>query len=197
MNNNVQYCSVVKSGLGNIRIIIGGEVDCAKDYKPDKSDNPDNDPTLNDNPLDHYVELKTNQIISHDNGARNFERKLLRVWAQSFLLGVPKVIVGFRTREGYLQTFEEFSTHKIPAMIKQSKFFNPHTSWDGNEAIAFLAACLQWLKTSIPQEENGDIWKIRYIARSDYLLLMKAPQGQASFLHPDFVKWRKERRETV
>ncbi|KAK7207791.1 putative Dhp1-interacting protein Din1 [Myxozyma melibiosi] len=196
VNNNVQYCSIIKSGLGSVRMIVGGEVDCAKDYKPDEQrDNPDNDAELFDNPLDHYVELKTNQVINHDTGARNFEKKLLRVWAQSFLLGVPKAIVGFRTREGYLQTFEEFEVQKIPAMIKKSKFYHPRNSWDGNEAIAFLAACLQWIKTSIPAEENGEVWKLRYIARSDYLLLMKAP-GQASFLHPDFVEWRKERRES-
>ena len=30
VNTNVQWCSVVKTKLGNTRIIIGGEVDCVR-----------------------------------------------------------------------------------------------------------------------------------------------------------------------
>lgn len=27
VNNSAQYCSVVKTGMGNVRMILGGEVD--------------------------------------------------------------------------------------------------------------------------------------------------------------------------
>ena len=30
VNNSAQYCSVVKTGIGNIRLILGGEVDARK-----------------------------------------------------------------------------------------------------------------------------------------------------------------------
>jgi len=30
VNNNVQWCSVVRTKLGNTRILIGGEVDCVR-----------------------------------------------------------------------------------------------------------------------------------------------------------------------
>lgn len=30
VNNNVQWCSVVRTKLGNARILIGGEVDCVR-----------------------------------------------------------------------------------------------------------------------------------------------------------------------
>ena len=30
MNTNVQWCSVVKTKLGNTRLVIGGEVDCVR-----------------------------------------------------------------------------------------------------------------------------------------------------------------------
>ena len=30
VNNRAQYCSVVKTGIGNIRLILGGEVDARK-----------------------------------------------------------------------------------------------------------------------------------------------------------------------
>ncbi|KAK9448813.1 RAI1 like PD-XK nuclease-domain-containing protein [Limtongia smithiae] len=211
VNNNAQYCSVVKTGLGDVRLIIAGEVDCVYDYKPQKFTmegevvGEDDDPF--DNPLDHYVELKTNKVIQSDRDAMAFENKLFKVWAQSFLLGVPRVIVGFRTEQGYLQTFETFQTHKIPSTVKKSKFANSYTTWDGVDALAFLAACLQWLKTNIlapaqaAQKAAGNeeeditkavVWRIRYLPRSDYLILSRTELP--SFLHPDFVEWRRERR---
>ncbi|KAK1222891.1 decapping endonuclease targeting mRNA [Marasmius sp. AFHP31] len=50
VNTNVQWCSVVKTKLGDMRIIIGGEVDCVKgDYQPHRTDN--------------FVELKTSMTM--------------------------------------------------------------------------------------------------------------------------------------
>jgi len=68
-----------------------------------------------------------------------YERKLLKFWAQSFLLGVPKIIVGFRTREGILQRLEELETHSIPGWVKR---YGKGT-WDGNICINFAAAFLE------------------------------------------------------
>jgi RAT1-interacting protein len=34
VNTNVQWCSVVRTKLGNTRIIIGGEVDCVRGDVP-------------------------------------------------------------------------------------------------------------------------------------------------------------------
>lgn len=33
VNNKAQYCSIVRTGIGNSRIIIGGEVDAGKSFK--------------------------------------------------------------------------------------------------------------------------------------------------------------------
>ena len=42
----------------------------------------------------NYVELKTTKKISKSNDEFQFHKKLQRFWAQSFLLGVPKLIIG-------------------------------------------------------------------------------------------------------
>jgi hypothetical protein len=42
--------------------------------------------------------------------------KLLRYWVQSFIAGVPWVVVGFRTRMGVLQRVERLETLRIPEM---------------------------------------------------------------------------------
>ena len=83
VNTNVQYCSVVKTKLGDIDIIMGAEVDCLHcgifvcllknvtcldlrrflDTEPDSSRR-----------QEFYVELKTNRIIQNERQKKNFER---------------------------------------------------------------------------------------------------------------------------
>ena len=69
------------------------------DCKPEDKEQPIN-----------WVELKTSEEILDERINVKFERKLLRIWAQSFLLGVPKIIVGFRSKEGMLCRLEEIDT---------------------------------------------------------------------------------------
>ncbi len=67
----------------------------------------------------------------------NFERKLMKFWIQSFLLGVPKIIVGFRTPDGILKRIEEIETTSIPGTVKKRG-----GTWDGNMCINFASALL-------------------------------------------------------
>lgn len=51
------------------------------------------------------VELKTSMVIRGARDEQRFEEKMLRFYMQSFLLGVGRVVVGFRdARSGRLQT---------------------------------------------------------------------------------------------
>lgn len=84
-NTNTQWCSVVKTRLGSSRLILGGEVDCV-DERGQK------------------VELKTSMVIRNERDTVRFEEKMLRFYMQSFLLGVGRVLVGFRdAKSGRLQ----------------------------------------------------------------------------------------------
>jgi len=93
------------------------------DCKPDNKNDPVN-----------WVELKTSATIENDRDMVKYERKLLKFWIQSFLLGVPKIIVGFRRKNGILQKIEELETNSIPSLVKKNK-----ASWDGNVCINFTA----------------------------------------------------------
>jgi len=68
----------------------------------------------------------------------NFERKLMKFWIQSFLLGVPKIIVGFRSPDGILKRLEEIDTASIPGTVKR----RGKGTWDGNMCINFASAVL-------------------------------------------------------
>lgn len=144
MNNNGQYCSIINTTIGSTSLVIAGEVDCVLGNKPDSEDDPI-----------PWVELKTTAEPGNRPEDRlKFERKLLRFWAQSFLLGVPTIVLGFRTQNGLLTRIKELPTQRLPSMVKQST-----QSWDGNVCINFTAAFLDFLRKTISGKEG--VWKIK------------------------------------
>ncbi|KAI4258814.1 MAG: hypothetical protein LQ352_001025 [Teloschistes flavicans] len=131
VNNHTQYCSVVKTGIGKSRLVLGGEVDALWDAKPPSC-------STSTDPI-NWVELKTAATPHSERDILKYERKLLRFWIQSFLLGVPKIIVGFRSRDGILERLEEMETEGLPRMVKQ----RGKGTWDGNACINFTAGFLE------------------------------------------------------
>lgn len=70
---------------------------------------------------------------------QNFERKLMKFWIQSFLLGVPKIIVGFRSQQGILTKLEEIPTAQIPETAAKRGV----KTWNANTCINFASAFLE------------------------------------------------------
>jgi RAT1-interacting protein len=172
VNNNAQYCSVVRTGIGNHTIIIGGEVDAVEGCKPD-------DPNA---PIP-YVELKTSENFdgADQRAATKFERKMCRFWAQSFLLGVPKIIIGFRSPKGHLERLEEWKTLEIPNFVKRQGL----QTWDGNICINFAAAFLDFLRLHITDEST---WRIERRKGAKEILLSKISEQYAPEIVPDFFR---------
>ena len=98
----------------------------------------DSKPPNQDDPI-NWVELKTSAKPENDRDMVKYERKLMKFWIQSFLLGVPKIVVGFRNKNGILQHLEELETKTIPGMVKRQG----KGTWDGNLCINFTAAFLE------------------------------------------------------
>ncbi|KAI1612175.1 RAI1 like PD-XK nuclease-domain-containing protein [Exophiala viscosa] len=156
VSNYSQYCSIVRTGLGNTKMVIGGEVDAVMDVKPDDKSLPVN-----------WVELKTTAAVINEREQIKFERKLLKFWAQSFLLGVPKIIVGYRSPQGILERVEELDTQAIPDKVR-----------------------LNGLKSVITEE---GVWRIRKQEKVPSIEVFKLEQtGHGDILSPAFVKWRTE-----
>lgn len=86
-----------------------------------------------------------------------YERKLLKFWAQSFLLGVPKIIVGFRDQTGIVHRLEELDTASIPGKVKKVG----RGTWDGNICINFAAGFLECESTqSVIMLEGKVLWAL-------------------------------------
>ncbi|KAI1788942.1 RAI1-domain-containing protein [Ganoderma leucocontextum] len=153
VDTNVQWCSVIKTKLGDSRLVIGGEVDCVRERFDGKTDT--------------FVELKTSMSIRGPEDEARFEKKLLKFYMQSFLLGVPEIVVGFRTPAGRITTTQSFKTIQIPRLVRGKP-----NAWDPQ-------ICLQWgqqfialLKTRLseqpsPGNEHSEaclprVWRITF-----------------------------------
>ncbi|KAK5459634.1 decapping endonuclease targeting mRNA [Exophiala xenobiotica] len=175
VSNYAQYCSIVRTGLGKIKMIIGGEVDAVLDFKPEDKSQPVN-----------WVELKTTAAVVNEREQIKFERKLLKFWAQSFLLGVPKIVVGYRTPQGMLERIEELETQTIPDKVRQKGKY----LWDGQICINFAASFLEWLKGVIT--EDG-VWRIRKREKVPVIEVFKVEEtGHGDILSQAFLDWRSE-----
>jgi RAT1-interacting protein len=125
-----------------------------------------------DNTTRNLVELKTNITIrppSHSQSAgdrQRFERKALRIWTQSFLLGVPTVMVGFRTPQGKVQSVQSFRTAEFPRMgrggdnaggnVVGNAGAGGQSGWDTRVVLGWGARALGFLRTTVEGSRNGD-----------------------------------------
>ncbi|KAL7625401.1 decapping endonuclease targeting mRNA [Parahypoxylon ruwenzoriense] len=194
VSNKAQYCSIVRTGIGNTVLCLGGEVDASKSaiYWFEKMPFAhhtgrclvwDSKPLQKGAPI-NWIELKTSAEIRDDRGMQNFERKLMKFWIQSFLLGVPKIIVGFRSQKGILTKLEEIQTAKIPeTAVKRGV-----RSWNADMCINFASNFLGWLKNTINDE---GVWRIRRRPRSDAIEVFKVEEvGHGRILTDEFINWR-------
>ncbi|GJJ16238.1 hypothetical protein Clacol_010534 [Clathrus columnatus] len=156
VDTHVQWCSVVKTKLGDHRLILGDKY----------TGQPDT-----------FVELKTSISIRPGNRGdeSNFERKLLKFYFQSFLLGVPEIVVGFRSPNGYIQNVQTFRTLDLPRIVRgKPNAWNPSLclTW-GESVITFLKREIRTYRDNIrtqlpkvPNSETGDsegiVWRLTF-----------------------------------
>ncbi|KAF2086931.1 RAI1-domain-containing protein, partial [Saccharata proteae CBS 121410] len=187
VSNFAQYCSIVRTQIGNSTMVIGGEVDAAVwDSKPEKAGEPVN-----------YVELKTHKNFypgraDFSKESRKFEQKKLRLWAQSCLVGVPKIIVGFRSEYGILERLEELDVETIPRSVEAPA---GRGSWDGKATMNATAQILDHLKDTIKADGPGGVWRIRRQKGKMEIQVFKVqPSGFGNIVPPWFLQWRLQRR---
>lgn len=182
-SNHAQHCSIVHTSFGPHTLLLGGEVDGLLGPKPSPAEQ-------HDKPIP-WVELKTAEQLPppHRQQHRDvlrFERKLLKFWAQSFLLGVPTIIVGFRTKAGVLTGTQTFSTTELPGMVRRGT-----GCWDGNVCINFAAGFLGWLKEVITGEGK---WSVVLRKKSGVVEVRRVGDGTGGVVSEEFARWREGRR---
>ncbi|KAG0359767.1 hypothetical protein BGZ54_009845 [Gamsiella multidivaricata] len=133
VDTNLQYCTVARTRIGQNSVIMGAEVDCIS-------------------------ELKTSRVISNTREQNSFERhKLLKFWAQSFLPGIPTIIVGFRDDDGNVVKVETLKTMEIPRLVRGKE-----GAWDTTICINFLDAVFNFLRKMIVVDNPEVTYTIRW-----------------------------------
>ncbi|GAM86690.1 hypothetical protein ANO11243_047090 [Dothideomycetidae sp. 11243] len=174
VENSSQYCSIVRTGIGNASFIIGGEVDGVMGFKPDNSDDPH-----------RWIELKTARKPESPRDFDIHSKKLLKFWAQSYLVGCPTVIVGYRDRRGILYELEELETHRLQALAHRISSLK----WEGNDCLHTVSAFLGFLKQNI----NGPgVWRLSRGKGMPWISVRKESDvvGTGNIISESFKRWR-------
>ena len=182
VDNNIQYCSIVQGGIGGTKdkvetsFIIGGEVDCVMGAK-----------LADKNGIIPWIELKTSRQPYQDQQSQaQFERKLCKFWAQSYLLGVPTIIVGFRDDQGYLTKIQELDTQRIPGQVARAE-----GTWDGSLCVNLTDAFLKLLKQTIGSRDG--VWRIKRGKNSKIISIVQVEStGTGSIISTAFKQHREK-----
>ena len=113
-------------------------------------------------------------MLATPRDAETFERfKLLKFWLQSFLAGVPTVVVGFRDDGGVVRELKVLETMSLPRIVR------PKGWWDPTACINFGKAVLEWLQEEAKRLPSGTRAVLRYEPAQRALLLLADDGGTA------------------
>lgn len=147
---------------------MGAEVDCCE--KDSRSKPPNN-----------YIELKTTRHMQHYKQKMNFARfKLLKFWGQSFLAGLPKIVVGLRDDDGVVHELKTYKTLEIPSHCKE---YPNH--WDPNICMNFLNTFLTWLKDIVVIDDKNVVYMLNFEHPFQRVTVKLIEDGSERFL-PDW-----------
>jgi len=149
VDENEEFCCLFRTRIDDISLVYGAEMDAYKSETDKKFS--DNDPTKSLN-SDRFVELKTSRIIQNQRQDRNFRKfKLLKWWAQSFLVGTKQLVCGWRDDDGVVRDLETFLIKEIPKSA---------VDWKPNVCFNFLSSFLATLKRSITEDDLNSVHRV-------------------------------------
>ncbi|XP_066282569.1 decapping and exoribonuclease protein-like [Branchiostoma lanceolatum] len=131
---NEAFYTVVTSRLNAHSLLFSAEVDARLP-----------DDTLP--PPARYVEIKTNKTPCTQNEERNFYRKLQTCWVQSYLVGVPEIVFGFRDNKGVVRSVESFRTRDIPGKVEYG------SDWKASVCMNFCDNFLSFVKRCATEDD--------------------------------------------
>lgn len=137
--------AVARSRLGKHNIIICGEVDALDNA------------VQNERSMEKYVELKTRIIPKDEMQEKKFRRyKLWNWWSQSYLMGLKRVICGFRDHKGVVRYLKEYSVDTIPEECEQEGL------WCSAEGLNFCNQFLSFVESNLGRDDSRVVHLFTY-----------------------------------
>lgn len=107
VNENEEYCGLFSTTLSGKRLVVAAEIDCYDDRSGGAAE-------------ENYIELKTFRVLQREKDTFVFERfKLLAFWIQSFVVGIPKIVCGFRNDDFEICKLQTFKTTDTPSFCRK------------------------------------------------------------------------------
>ena len=175
VNANEEFCSIVHLSIDKVRLLMAAEVDCTAERA--------GPPGVKGAAIaPGYVELKTSKQIGSAHDLESFERhKLVKFWLQSFLAGVPSIIVGFRDEKGVVCELKTYETKTIHRIVR-GKAPGGKDYWNPTACFNFGKGVLDWLLMQLAAREGGGVGRkfvLRYDPQQEKLLLLADEGGEA------------------
>ncbi|XP_059139307.1 decapping and exoribonuclease protein-like [Physella acuta] len=171
VNNNAAFCSMAYSRLETHSLLFGGEVDCED---------------VNSQGRNKYIELKTSRLIENKRQFENFcKYKLIKWWAQSFVIGIPRIVCGFRDDAGIVRKMKDYSLSEIPRIVNSTL----HQPWKPTVCFNFLNAFLNFIKINITEDDESCVYLVRWKPGSPVTIEKKGDDSEFKFLPDWFIHW--------
>lgn len=163
VNTWAEFSILVKTKLGKHRLLFSAEVDGV------------------DEQGDAYIECKTTAAkTDRQSEQRFFQNKLISYWAQSFLAGIDKLLIGYRTSNGIIKSVNYMRVSDIPRMVRG------RVSWCPESMLNFLNMTLDWLAEVMPTKQENLVFQMVYFGQGQIQLLPKPEYP--TFVPADFTE---------
>ncbi|KAF9019873.1 hypothetical protein BDZ89DRAFT_1072697 [Hymenopellis radicata] len=168
VRNHVSWCHVVEKELGGVRLLMGGEIHCTRGLGKG---------------TESFVQLKTSLPIRKsrrgDSDKEKYNRKLIKCYFQSLLLGTPvRLSLDFRSPSGEVTSVESLKTADIPQTVERN--LEDHVKWWAQ------------LYADLRQRMNGGkpetVWRVRLDTKNSHMDIVKLDgagensEGRVGFL---------------
>lgn len=171
VNENEEYCCMVRSSLGEHSLVYGAEVDGA-------------DPSLYKSPhrdLKSFVELKTCKEVTSEKEHITLHRyKMVKWWSQSYLVGIPRVVCGFRDDYGTIHTLRTYQVEELPKLAQEY--------WNPDVMLKFVRYFLDFVKSNVLVDDPQTVYKFERHAGGDITCTYLGHDPQWSFLPEWYYK---------
>ncbi|KAJ1134332.1 hypothetical protein NDU88_000784 [Pleurodeles waltl] len=170
---NEAFYSLVKASVKNHSLLLSAEVDSV-----DTSVHYLKAPSC-------YVELKTSPLRGVAGNVSSIKK--LHWWAQSFLGGIPRIIVGFKRDERTVVKCKTFDvtarglTQRAPTSAEASDYWKPQVCFN------FLDAFLSFVKKVVTEDNHTVVYFFSWNKGDDVRYHVKRGQEHC-FLLPEYVQ---------
>ncbi|KAG0705269.1 Decapping and exoribonuclease protein [Chionoecetes opilio] len=202
VNENEEYCCMMRSRLQDHSLVFGAEVDGADPalYKAPHAD------------LKAFVELKTGKEVTSEREQRTLHRfKMIKWWSQSYLVGIPRVVCGFRDNSGTVHSLRTYEVREMPKLA-QTQLLSDSTAakrlisrvcrytwnntlgdahritsdyWNSDTMLNFLRYFLDFVKINVEIDDPQCVYRFERLAGGDITCTYLGRDPEWTFL-PDW-----------